>query len=299
MTRQGVKGLGLAIVLMLSGACTTVVEMDSNTSIGTSSASEQSASRHDNKRDKQKEAAQTYVQLGLAYLRQGERQRARLNLLKAVEKDKRSGDAQNALALLFQMEDEPGLAEEHFKNAIRYEPEQTRFRYNYGLFLLWQKRYEDAFDEFTIASEDINYERRAQVFYSLGLIAKRLGRTDEAKVAWEKAIKLNPQLAGPFLDLAEIYFQLGDYPKSKRYLEHFDKLSKPSPRALWLEVRLEHVFGNEDAEASKALALRNMFPYAKETIEYKAWVKAQKDGVENLFSGSKDTLEYKDLQQAP
>ncbi len=297
MTRQGVTGFSLAIVMLLSGAC-TVTEMDVSKTIGSSSASERSASRHDNKRDRQKEAAQTYVQLGLGYLRQGNRQRARLNLLKAVEKDKRSGDAQNALALLFQLEDEVALAEEHFKNAIRFEPEQTRFRYNYSRFLLRQKRYEAAFDEFTIASQAINYERRAQVFYSLGLIALQLGKTDEAKEAWEKSIKLNPQLSGPFMELAEVYFKLGDYPKSKRYLEHFDQSRKPSPRALWLAVRLEHEFGNKDAEASKALALRNMFPYSEETIEYKAWMKARHNGVKSSFSGSKDTLEYTDLQKA-
>ena len=82
-------------------------------------------------------------------------------------------------------------------------------------------------------------------------------------------------MPAPFLDLAEVYFKTGDYPKAKRYLEHYETLSKPTPRALWLAVRLEHAFGNKDGEASKAMALKNMFPYAEETIEYKAWLKAQ------------------------
>ena len=143
MPRQLVTALSLAIVMVLSAAC-TVTEMDSSKTIGSSSASEASASRHDNKRDKKKEAAENFVQLGLGYLRRGDRKRARTNLLKALEKDDRSGAAHNAMALLFQLEDETELAEEHFEKAMSHEPEMTRYRYNYSVFLLRQNRYEDA-----------------------------------------------------------------------------------------------------------------------------------------------------------
>ncbi len=274
MTGQLRKALGLAIIMALSSAC-TVTEMDYSKTMGSSSASDTAASRHNTTRDKNKEAAATYVQLGLGYLRKGERQRARTNLLKALENDKRSADAHNALALLLQMEDENGLAEEHFEKAVTYEPDLTNVRYNYATFLYRQKRFADAEEQFLIAAEDINYARRGQVFYNLGLIAKQLGKAGQAQQALEKATKLSPKLSGPFLDLAEIYFEMGDYPRAKRYIEHYENLSKPSPRALWLAVRLEHAFGNKDGEASKAMALKNMFPYAEETIEYKAWLKAQ------------------------
>ncbi len=294
MTGQRLRALSLVIVMALSSAC-TVTEMDYSKTIGSSSASESSANQHDKKRDKNKEAAETYVQLGLGYLRRGERQRARTNLLKALERDKRSGDAHNAMALLLQVEGEKELAEEHFKKAIAYEPDLTSVRYNYATFLFRQQRYTDAEKQFLIAADDVNYARRGQVFYSLGFIAKQLGKPEEAQQAWEKAIKLSPRFAAPFLELADIYFTLGDYPRAKRYLEHYEDLSKPSPRALWLAVRLEHAFGNKDGEASKALALRNLFPYSEETIAYKAWLKGREEGVTRLFPTSNDTLEYKDL----
>ncbi|OUS15307.1 type IV pilus biogenesis/stability protein PilW [Gammaproteobacteria bacterium 50_400_T64] len=293
MPRQLITALSLAIVMILSAAC-TVTEMDYSKSIGTSSASEASANRHDGSRDKKKEAAETYVQLGLGYLRKGDRTRARTNLLKALEKDDSSGAAHNAMALLLQLEDEAELAEEHFEKAMLHEPEMTRYRYNYSVFLLRQNRYEDAYEQFTIAAEDINYGRRARVFYSLGLISSHLSKPDEAKKSWEKAVKLNPQLAGPFLELADLYFKMGDYPKAKRYLGQYEKLSKPAPRALWLAVRLEYAFGNKDGEASKAMALKNMFPYSEQALEYKAWLKSREDGVQSLFPTAKDTLDKKD-----
>ena len=298
MTGQRVTGVALAIIVLLCAAC-TVTEMDYNKTIGSSSGSEKSASRHDKKRDKKEEATDNYVQLGLGYLRKGDRQRSRANLLKALERDDTSAAAHNGLALIFQLEDETALAEEHYKKAISFEPELTRVRNNYGVFLFRQKRYEDAEKQFIIASEDINYPRRANILFSIGQIAKQLKKPDEAKQAWEKAIKLNPDLSGPFIELADVYFKSGQYPKAKRYLERYEKLSKPSPRALWLAVRLEHAFGNKDGVASKALALKNMFPYSEEALEYKAWLKAGKKGVASLSLDAGSTPEYKDLSKTP
>ena len=299
MTGQRVTSFSLVIAMVLCAAC-TVTEMDYTKTIGSSSGSEKSAKRHDKKRDKQEEAAENYVQLGLGYLRRGDRQRSRANLMKALERDETSASAHNGLALIFQLEDENALAEEHFKKAINFEPELTRVRSNYGVFLFRQQRYEDAEQQFLIAAEDINYPRRANVLFNIGQIAKQLKKPDEAQEAWEKAIKLNPDLSGPFLELADVYFKSGDYPKAKRYLERYETLSKPSPRALWLAVRLEHVFGNKNGVASKALALRNMFPYSKETLEYKEWLIAQKKDIGSLSTDAGDTLEYKkDVSKIP
>ena len=298
MTGQWVRSVSLAIVVVFCAAC-TVTEMDYNKTIGSSSGSEKSASRHDKKRNKKEEAAENYVQLGLGYLRRGDKQRSRANLMKALERNDRSASAHNGLALIFQLEDENVLAEEHFKKAISFEPELTRVRSNYGVFLFRQQRYEDAEKQFLIASEDINYPRRANVLSNIGQIAKQLKKPDEARQAWEKAIKLNPDLSGPFLELADVYFESGDYPKAKRYLERFETLSKPSPRALWLAVRLEQVFGNKDGVASKALALKNMFPYSKETLEYKVWLLTQNKDVGSLSPDTTGTLESKNVPKTP
>src|SRR5690606_18188831 len=66
-------------------------------------------------------AVETYIQLGLGYLRTGNRDAARLNFSKALEIDKRSAGAHDGLALLYQLEAMNDLAESHFKRAIRYD----------------------------------------------------------------------------------------------------------------------------------------------------------------------------------
>lgn len=221
----------------------------------------------------QKKALEGHIQLALGYLGQKNRDQARYHLQKATAIDSRSAGVHNAWALLFQLEKEDVLAEEHFRKAISYDRDFTRARNNFGGFLYSRQRYQEAYEQFTLAGADLNYDRRGQVFFRIGLCAVKLGKLDEAKAVFEKAGNLDPTLDAPYLELADLYFQRRDYPQARAFLERYQQLAKASSRSLWLGVRLEHAFGNEDGVASQALALQKLFPYSREAVAYQAWVK--------------------------
>lgn len=252
------------MVVAVAVGCTTTTTTTSST-LTTSSPDKKTESQ------RRQDAVANYVQVALGYIGQRNRDQARLNLLRALEIDGRSPAAHNAMALLFQLERDPNGAEEHFKKALRYDSGFTPARNNYGVFLASQERYQEAYTQFEIASRDVNYTLRPQVFASLGVMAKRTGRAEVARDSWERAIALDPALAGPYLELAEYHFEGSDYPMAKRFVNAYNQRAKPSARSLWLEVRVEHAFGNTDGVASKGLALRNLFPYAGETAEYRKW----------------------------
>src|SRR3990167_2813570 len=94
------------------------------------------------------EARDAYVQLGIGYLQQGETERAKIPLKKALELDSSNADAHAALALVFQIEMETELADEHFRNALSASSDDTRILNNYGGFLYEQKRYPEAKERF-------------------------------------------------------------------------------------------------------------------------------------------------------
>lgn len=260
----------VALVAVLATACTTTTKT-TGSSLATSNPGKKTEA------ERRQEAVANYVQVGLGYIGQRNRDQARLNLLRALEIDSRSPAAHNAMALLYQLERDPAHAERHFRNALRYDPGFTQARNNYGVFLASEGRYEEALAAFETASRDTNYNLRPQVFSSLGTVANRLGRSEDARAAWERAIALDPTLAGPYLELAEFHFTRGDYPLAKRYLTAHGTVARPSARSLWLEVRVEDAFGNANGVASKGLALRNLFPYAAETIEYLEWSQSRGD----------------------
>lgn len=222
-------------------------------------------------------ALENRLQLALGYMSRGDRERARQHLEKAMEIDSRSAKVEEVWALLYQQEMELGEAEAHYKKALSYDPAFTRGRNNYGMFLLRQERYEEAYQQFKIGSEDLAYPKRGEIFLKSGVTAVKLNKLAEAEQALQKAAVLEPQLSQPYLELADIAYQRGDYQRARQLLEKYNESRRrPTPRGLWLGVRLENQLGNKDAEASQGLALRNLFPNSRENQEYQNWLNDEK-----------------------
>lgn len=218
--------------------------------------------------DKDK-ALELHIQLAEGYVRNSNRESARHHLRKAFEIDRNSASATAAMAKLYELEGEPKLAEESYRTALRRDRNLTRARNDYGLFLYRKTRYEDAFEQFDVAAADLDYDNRARVLVNLGRTAQKLGRTERAETAFKHALVLNRQLPSAMIELAELTFAQQDYANAKAYLDLYTTVTRPTARSLLLGIRIERTFGNKDKEASYALALKNLFPYSREYLEYK------------------------------
>jgi type IV pilus assembly protein PilF len=218
--------------------------------------------------DKNKQL-ELHVQMAMGYVENGNRESARLHLTKAFDIDKNSAAATNAMAMLYQLEGEPTLAEEQFKLAVKRDKKYTLAHNNYGVFLYGQKRYTEALAEFETAAADLAYPSRSQALTNVGRAALKLGNNTRAQAALQHAVVLDRNNSDAMIELADLFFQKQEFADAKRYLDAYDAVGQRSPRSLLLGIRLERVFGNRDKEASLALALKNSFPYSKEYLEYK------------------------------
>lgn len=213
------------------------------------------------------DARDAYIQLGLGYLRQGDTERAKVPLKNALDIDSNSQDANAALALVFQVEKEPKLAEEYFRKALS-AGEDARIRNNYGSFLYEQKRYPEAYEMFQKAASDPLYPERSRVFENLGMAAKQLGRQDEAQLYLEKAVGMNRQQPRALLELAEIAYARQQYVPARDYFQRFSQLSEQNARSLLLGVRLAKVFEDKNTAASYGLQLKRLYPGTPEYQQY-------------------------------
>ena len=139
-------------------------------------------------------AASVNVQLGLAYLEQGEMQRAKRKLLLASKQDAASPVVQDALAYYYEKIGEPQQAEQHYLAAIALRPGSGDVHNNYGTFLCEQKRFEAARSEFMKAIEDKKYLHTAEAYENAGLCAIDNQRYQEARYFLEKALHNDPKL---------------------------------------------------------------------------------------------------------
>lgn len=221
--------------------------------------------------DRQK-AVDDFVNLGMAYLQRGNRDASRRNFEKAFEINPSSPQAHNGMGRLYQINGELDLAETSFKRALRGDSGYSQARVNYGAFLYQQERYEDAFEQFRRASDDLEYNKRSLALAYLGRAALKLDNIERAKSAFEHSLNIDNSLTLSQIELAEIHFDRQEYPEAKKYLDQYMAIEKSSARSLWLGIRLERIFGNKDSEASFVLALKNLHPYSKEYLAYKTMI---------------------------
>ena len=212
---------------------------------------------------------QDLLALGAAYMRAGEYQRAKTNLSRAQELEPRSPEVHGLFGLLFQLEGETALAEDHFRSALRYDPDSTRTRNNFGAFLFDERRYAEAVEHLEIAAADLYYPGRPQVFENLGVSYLHLDRADEARQAFERALDLNPAQPRAMIELADIRFLARDYVGARELFGRYIQGSDQTSKSLWLGIRLARIFGESDQEASYSLLLKNIFPASDEYAQYR------------------------------
>ncbi|MBC9252042.1 type IV pilus biogenesis/stability protein PilW [Pseudomonas alcaligenes] len=218
------------------------------------------------------EARDAYIQLGIGHLNQGSTEKAKEPLRKALDLDPKSADAHAALALVFQREMEPKLADEHYRKAIALSDNNARLLNNYGGFLYEEKRYPEAQEQFLKASQDTLYSERSRVFENLGLTALKLGQREQAKHYFERALRMNSQRPLALLQMAQLSYSDKDYVSSRAYYRGFSQQGKQTPESLLLGIRLAKVFDDRDQAASLGLQMKRLYPG---TPEYQQFLSEQ------------------------
>ncbi|KKK89850.1 hypothetical protein LCGC14_2728970 [marine sediment metagenome] len=217
-----------------------------------------------------KKALEYSVTLARNYIRQGNWEAAKRHLRTAIKIDDSSYEVYEALALVFQNTGEFELAEENYKKSIKLNPKFSRVRNNYATFLYQQRRFDEAVEQLQMVVKDTLYEKRTVAYINLGRAYVQLNELKPAEDAFRRAYLMDRRNVPLMYQLAEVYFQLGDYPQSQQYYDGYRSQVKRQPaQALWLGIRLANTFDNQDALSSYSLALKNLYPTSKEYLQYK------------------------------
>jgi len=135
------------------------------------------------------------------------------------------------------------VAMETFKEGIKKDPTNEKYRYNYGVLLLGSGQYAEAAEQFKKAIEIKNDYPSA--YYNLGVTYLKWGaalqekaieeesddmsykeKFKEALPALEKYLETNPEDAAIWNYVGKVYANLGDTEKSKEAFDKADQYSK-------------------------------------------------------------------------
>ena len=223
-------------------------------------------------------AAEANTQLGIAYLRDGNYEMARLKLEKALKLQPDSPEAHEAIAILFERVGETAKAERHYKKTLKIKPDYARGHNNYGQFLCTQGRYKEAEKEFLLAANNPFYSIPSLPLTNAGLCAKRIPDLVKAEEYFRQALARDPAFAPALLQLGLISYSQANYMSVRGYMQRYQEVAAHTPESLWLAIRTEYALKDHQAWGNYAVMLRNNFPDSDEVRNLEEWENERRSG---------------------
>lgn len=212
----------------------------------------------DNKKGRLGEAATYNTQLGLAYLKQGNRVRAKRKLLLALEQAPNAANVNAAFAYFMEKSGELDKATVYYKKAMLLAPKEGRQLNNYGAFLCRQGQYKQAEMYFLEAVNDMKYEHTAGAYENAGLCAAAIPDNEKALYFFSKALEADPSRAQSLYELVNIELKENRVNQALSYLQKYPELLLHDPSLLKIAVNVAQKAEKKELEAYYQAHYRNI-----------------------------------------
>jgi type IV pilus assembly protein PilF len=251
----------LLIIILLAGCAGNPGEQDKSSSVTGESAVRNRAHIH--------------TDLGAGYYSQGQMAVALDEFSTAVKIDPSYAPAHNGLGLVYAALREDDKAEVNFRQALQLDPASSETHNNYGAFLCSRNRVDESINEFHAALKNPLYSSPESAWLNAGICALKKGDDKNAEVFLKNALQAQPGLRNANYQLAVIYFSRDDAKLADNYFQQAMQGGNPSPEMLWLGVRIARAIGDNNAESSLGMLLRNKFPESEQAKALRAESAAQ------------------------
>ena len=194
------------------------------------------------------EAAIYNTQLGLGYLSQGNREKAKHKLLIAMNQAPTSAPVNAAMAHFWEESAELKKAQYYYQRALRLAPSDGAQLNNYGAFLCRMGNYKEADSYFLKAINDTTYEHTAGAYENAGLCAQEDHQIDKASVYYVKSLKLDPSREQSLYELVKIKVKQGKLNQALSYLKEYPRLTHQHQHLLKLALDVAQKAGKIELE---------------------------------------------------
>jgi type IV pilus assembly protein PilF len=223
-------------------------------------------------------AAETNTKLGIRYLQNGDLEKARSRLEKAIEQAPDYAVAHDAIAVLYDQVGETSKAEKHYRESVRLDPKNGNALNNYGQFLCKAKRFSEAEDTFRRAIENPFYRSPWVPQTNAGICMMQVPDYASAEAYLRQALTAQPLYAPALLNMGELSFTTGKYLNARAYLQRYQQVTQHTPETLWLGVRTEYALKDHAAWGKYALQLKNDFPDSAQYLLLQEWENERRSG---------------------
>jgi len=210
--------------------------------------------------NKTRDAAAYNVQLGIAYMNQGELARAKDKLDRAVTQDPENADVRSARAMLFQRMGDTAKADAEFRAALRLAPQDPKVVNNYAVYLCQNGRTDEGVKRFLEAARNPLYLTPEVAYTNAGVCLRAAKRDEEARTDFTRALQVRPSFAEAAFQLADLEFRRGELTSAHTLIDAFNGTYSATPDLLLLGVRVARAQGDRAAAQRYARRLQLDFP---------------------------------------
>ncbi|MEO8063870.1 MAG: type IV pilus biogenesis/stability protein PilW [Pseudomonadota bacterium] len=213
------------------------------------------------KQDDPKEAAAKYnIQLGTAYLQQGNYPLAKEKLERSLKQNPKDADVHTSLGLLYDRVGDPKLADKHFREALRLEPSKPDISNNYAIYLCKNGRTEEGVERFMAVAASKYYRTPEVALTNAGVCLRAAKRLDEAQEKFNGAIQARPNYSEATVQLASLYLERDKVAEARKVVDTYIGAFKPDPDVLLTGVTVARAAKDRMAEEKYSRTLRLEFP---------------------------------------
>ena len=209
--------------------------------------------------------AESNVQLGIGYLKQGRVEDALVKLQKAVDVAPDYSEAQSSLALVYQQLEEYEKSREHYEIALELQPDSGIIHNNFATLLCRIGKPLEAEKHFLQAIKSRGYRTPARALENLGACMMQIPDLDKAEKYLRQALQMNPKLPGALLHMARLGLETKRYMSGRAYLQRYQEVAEMNPESLWLGIQIEKHLGDIKTVMDYETQLRRKFPDSNET----------------------------------
>jgi len=213
------------------------------------------------KRKREKGDASNYnMQLGMAYLNQGDLGLAKEKLDRAVKENPRDPNVHSAMAMLQDRLGHPEQVDKEFKEALDLGPRSPDILNNYAVYLCRTGRTDEGVKSFEEAAHNALYRTPEAAYTNAGVCLRGAKRDTQAAMSFQRALQVKPNFAEAAYQLADLDFQRDEVQNARETIDRFISSFEATPDLLLLGVRIARKQADRLAEERFARKLRLDFP---------------------------------------
>ncbi len=231
------------------------------------------------KKSEKQDIAKIRTALAGQYIRQGQLDAAQRQLEIAFKANRRYAPAYDMMGVLLQQEGSQlnlKKAEKNFKKAIRLDRNFMQAHNNYGVYLSYMKRYQEAAQQFEIAGASLGYEGRTGALENLGRTYLKLHNKPAAIKSFMRALENNSNSIVARIELIDLLIKNDDYQKARQLFQEVQALlgKRPlSPRIMLQGAKLAQSSQDIKSRQEYIQQLLSEYPLSKEAKLVKKWLR--------------------------